>query len=559
MMLPRLSRMFAMTCAFAASAVGEDGVGEAELLERTRVPAEEGRVELLQVAGEGHPRLLRELHDGLGPDFLPEPYGRGVLALGEGTARGDDVLVDVVEGLDAPFPEDPGGAPDHDLAGVHGCVIDEGAGEITGLEGGRVDEGHEGRAGGAAALRDTVEHGIVEIAAAHPREDGAGLVVDHHQGALEVFRRGEGLVGMGGLLEGGLLRLVLLHRLLLEVGVLLDLGELLLESAFGEFLEASVDRGMDREAAFRNGLVAEQVDHLLTHLFINEGGFPGDVRLRGDLDLRLAEAVAGVLVDVALRRHPGDDMVAPLLRDFGEASRRTVVGVRNRRGEGRGLDHGEMLGFLAEVALGGRGDAVVAAAEINAVDVELEDALLAVEALLDALGEEDLGEFPAQGAVLQLEGLAGELLRDGRGPLVDPLRAEAVVERPDDPDVIDPVVLVEAAVLGREEGVDEVGRDVVERDGAAVLHEDASEFPTVPVENPARHLDFLEGGEVEGLGEVVAGLQVKEGTCHADGGGDEEKDEEKDKALRPEDEAAAPFRPLLVAIAQGRQIDHGAL
>src|SRR5690606_22097352 len=100
--------------------------------------------------------------------------------------------------------------------------------------------------------------------------------------------------------------------------------------------------------------------------------------------------------------HAGEDVVSPFLRGLRKAAGGAVVGVRNGRGEGGGLDHGEVLGVLAEVALRGGGDAVVAAPEVDAVDVELEDALLAADAPLDALGEEDLGELAAEGAVLQL-------------------------------------------------------------------------------------------------------------------------------------------------------------
>ena len=155
----------------AATTVREDRVGEAEFLERAWIASEEGRVELLQITREGHAGFLRQLHDRVDPGLLTDAHGRGVLTLGEGHARGDDVFVDIVQGFHAPLPENAGGAADHHLPRVHGCVINEGPREKTCFKGRRVDKGHEGRASRSPSLRDAVEHAVVEIPATDPGEN----------------------------------------------------------------------------------------------------------------------------------------------------------------------------------------------------------------------------------------------------------------------------------------------------------------------------------------------------------------------------------------------------
>ena len=362
---------------------------------------------------------------------------------------------------------------------------------------------------------------------------------------------------MRRLLEGRLLGLVLIEGLLLEVGVLLDFGKLFAKGGLGLLLEGPVDRRVDRETSLRNRFIAEQIDHLLPDLFVNESRFTGDVGFRRDFDLGFLQPDTGIGFNVSLGRHPSEDVVPPLFGSFGEAARRAVVGIRNRRGKGCGFHDGEVRGIFPEIALGSGGDAVVTAAEVNAIDVELENALLAADAFLNALGEEDFGEFPAHGPVLQLKGLAGKLLGDGRGALIEAFRPHAVVDGPEDADVIDPVVLVEAAVLGGEEGVHKMLRDIVERDGPPVLHEDPPELTAVSVENAARHFHFLQLREIEGLGKVVAGLQVKESAGDPHDRDNEAEDEEEAEELNPESEPLPLFGSLLLPLPEGWQVDHG--
>src|SRR5690606_10062754 len=131
------------------------------------------------------------------------------------------------------------------------------------------------------------------------------------------------------------------------------------------------------------------------------------------------------------------------------------------------------------------------------------------------------------------------------------------IEGANDAEVIDPVVLVEAAVLRGEQGVDEMVGDVVQGDGAAVLDENASQLLAMAIEDPTGHFDLLELREVKGLRQLVPGLEVEKGPgrCHHDG--DQSEEGEKAEYLEPENHAATALQPLPHPCVQGRQVDHG--
>src|SRR6185295_981154 len=71
---------------------------------------------------------------------------------------------------------------------------------------------------------------------------------------------------------------------------------------------------------------------------------------------------------------------------------------------------------LAEVALRRRLDAVSAGAEIDAVEIEVEDLVLGIFPL-EPYREDHLLQLALHGALLRQEQVLGELLRDGRAAL----------------------------------------------------------------------------------------------------------------------------------------------
>jgi len=143
---------------------------------------------------------------------------------------------------------------------------------------------------------------------------------------------------------------------------------------------------------------------------------------------------------------------------------------RDGPGEHRGLGQREVRRVPAEIRLRRGLDAVQPVAEVDVVEVELEDLLLRVlplggdrAARLPELSPERLGAPP--GHVLH------ELLGDGRSALDVCARPEVGHGRPGDRLEVHAAVLVEAVVLDREHGPLRDVRDVVEGDDLAIFVE----------------------------------------------------------------------------------------
>jgi hypothetical protein len=93
--------------------------------------------------------------------------------------------------------------------------------------------------------------------------------------------------------------------------------------------------------------------------------------------------------DVAVVAHPAEhvDLAGPGLV---EVAVRRVLGRRGHQaGQQRGLGHGDVLDLLAEVGLGGGGDAVGVVAEEDVVQIDRQDVLLG-QLALDAHREDQL-------------------------------------------------------------------------------------------------------------------------------------------------------------------------
>ena len=111
-------------------------------------------------------------------------------------------------------------------------------------------------------------------------------------------------------------------------------------------------------------------------------------------------------------------------------------------------------------------DAVGAAAEIDAIEIELEDLVLG-EALLEPDRVDHLFELPRHGALGRQEQVLGELLGDGRAALDHGAGGCVAERRAHEPERVDAEMVVEAAVLGRDHRLGEVRRQHVEADMAA--------------------------------------------------------------------------------------------
>src|SRR6516165_12137079 len=104
---------------------------------------------------------------------------------------------------------------------------------------------------------------------------------------------------------------------------------------------------------------------------------------------------------------------------------------------------------MAEEFPRSRVDAVGAAAKINAVEIQLEDLVLA-EITFQGERENGFLDLPPKAAVVGQEDVAGELLGNRRGR-ADPVTLEhRGCDRAANTDGVDPDVTAEAPILGRD-------------------------------------------------------------------------------------------------------------
>ena len=223
-------------------------------------------------------------------------------------------------------------------------------------------------------------------------------------------------------------------------------------------LQLRIERGAHRKAALVERLLAvffiDPAANLLGEIFGRENVGAG--RPRGHRQRLLLGLLAICRLDRAGRDHLLDHPVAALKRALALAERVVVVGRLRQRREIGGLGNRQFVHRLVEIEQRGRGDPVGADAEIDFVEIELEDLVLRIGALdlerqqrfLDLALER---HFVAQKEVLR------DLLGDGGGALRPPARAIALhVEDAgaEDAAEVEAVVLVEVLVLGRQERVD---------------------------------------------------------------------------------------------------------
>lgn len=167
------------------------------------------------------------------------------------------------------------------------------------------------------------------------------------------------------------------------------------------------------------------------------------------------------VAQLADRDHPRQ-YVLPAGGGLGAGLR--VVGVHHHArlvhggGQERSLADVQLLHGQVVVRLGGGLDAVSAAAVVVAVQIALQDLLLA-ETVADLQGDHDLLELARQGLVLAEVGVLHELLRDGR-PGLHLAAVSHVVKRPENALRVDARVGVEGRVLRREEVPLHIGRNL---------------------------------------------------------------------------------------------------
>ena len=145
---------------------------------------------------------------------------------------------------------------------------------------------------------------------------------------------------------------------------------------------------------------------------------------------------------------------------------------------------------------------VQTAAEINPVQVQLHDLLFA-EMLLDPAREKNLEQFAAERSFLERKTVARQLLRDRARSLPDMARSHVLQRRAHNPEQIVTAVLIKLVVLDRDDGVDEIARQLFVGNGLAVLDVNLTEDLIVPVHDHARRFHLFELVQIEGCGLAI--------------------------------------------------------
>ena len=121
-------------------------------------------------------------------------------------------------------------------------------------------------------------------------------------------------------------------------------------------------------------------------------------------------------------------------------------------GQHRALAERKLLRRLAEIAARRHLDAPGAAAEIDGIEVELENLRLG-QRVLEARGDDHLADLALVGDVVADQQVLHHLLGDGRAALRPSGLAKIADEGADQAALVDALVLEEAPVLGGDEGL----------------------------------------------------------------------------------------------------------
>ena len=219
----------------------------------------------------------------------------------------------------------------------------------------------------------------------------------------------------------------------------------------------------------------------------------------------------GCFTDVVELEHAADDVIAAL-----EGAWRICQRVEFRRGLGqtgdhRGLRQVEFGHRLAVVHARRRPDPVRAVTQVDLVEIELEDLFLG-EFSFYSKGKEYLAELARVGLFAAEIEIACHLHGDGAAALLLLSGERELYAGPQQAAVVHARVLKEVCVLGRQECLDHVFRDLLVGQRIAPLFTKLRDQPAVLAEHLQRHLqphfaEVVDIGQV-GLEIVIGGRQA---------------------------------------------------
>ncbi len=245
----------------------------------------------------------------------------------------------------------------------------------------------------------------------------------------------------------------------------LDCPQLLLERALRGSLHVGIERRVHLEPLLVQ-LPPELRVELLAHPFDEIGS---DLATAGRPLVSQLQRVGAREARLGVAHHAGaahelDHRVAARNGALRIASRIVALGPLRQRGQCGGFREVELARRFAEILLRGRLHAVRTVAEVDLIQVELENSVLGILPL-DLAGDFGLFEL-AHECLLPSDRLgeevAGQLHRDRREPLRVLPRDDVARRCAEHPRPVDPVVRKEPLVLGDDERVADGHRDLAE-------------------------------------------------------------------------------------------------
>src|SRR5690554_2301193 len=139
--------------------------------------------------------------------------------------------------------------------------------------------------------------------------------------------------------------------------------------------------------------------------------------------------------------------------------------------------------------MGCRFDGIGAVAQVDLVDVQLEDLALA-QMRLDLQRQENLVELAGKHPVAGEEVVLGDLHGDGAAASLDLPCADQLRRGPQQADRIHPVVVEEVVIFRGQKGVDEALRDLFESNGQSTHFAELGNQLVIFAVNSQRSLQF---------------------------------------------------------------------
>ena len=270
-------------------------------------------------------------------------------------------------------------------------------------------------------------------------------------------------------------------------------------------MEIDVNRCVNAITFVYRAIPSHGCDHLLADV-IDGVSLALSVLPTPDRDLFGAGSCALFTADEPKIAHPVERKVPRLARVGPIRPWRKSVWALYQTGQRRALRQRHIARRLAKVPARGCFGSVHAATEINPVQIQLEDFLFA-EIVFDALGQKNLEQLAAVCSFFERETVARQLLCDGAAALPH-MACRQIFERcANDPQKIVAVVLIKFCVLDGNDGVDQIGSQLLVRDCLAVFDVDLAKDLPVAIENHTGRFHLIELVHVE---RVSLRLQVED-------------------------------------------------